>query len=43
MDTLLGIVAVVLAQQNNIPVFNLWYPEVVERFNNYLRGMNYEL
>lgn len=28
--------AVVLAQQNNIPVFNLWYPEVVERFNKYL-------
>lgn len=28
--------AVVLAQQNNIPIFNLWYPEVVERFNKYL-------
>lgn len=29
--------AVVLAQQSNIPVFNLWYPEVVERFNRYLK------
>ncbi|MCK9530477.1 MAG: hypothetical protein M0R77_07940 [Gammaproteobacteria bacterium] len=30
--------AVVLAQQNNIPIYNLWYDEVQSRFQRYLEG-----